>query len=176
MASVYVYRYFGMVLGHVKSKVALISASMQEIADHAAVWTGVNQSDNKSWVQGGVLIDWTNTTKPDHPSAYIEVMPLHQLGSPPVGYKLLQHPVKWGIPVQVKLTRSLTNRRMWTCKVTGVDRDGKNFTITSPKVNIPHPGVDSVLETLGNVQAKALIDGRIVTTKGKPDQEVAPDG
>lgn len=168
MSSVYVYRYFGTVFGRLKANVALVSATMHEVADHAAIWIGVNQPDNKSWVQGGVLIDWTETEAPTDPSAYIEIMPLHVPGTPIKGYRLITHPVKWDAVCKVTLHRDLRNRRMWTCKVTGKDRENKPFTLTSGKVNVPHPGATGTLETLGNVQAKATINGRTITTKKRP--------
>jgi hypothetical protein len=150
-----IYRYFGVVLGYLRRRVTLVSATLDVAGAHAAVWSGCNAPDNTSWVQGGVFLDDINAKVP---SVYIEEK------GPDVknGYQIYSWPMpRYGIPVLVVLTRK-RGTKQWRVTVTW-DVDGTSRSKRSQWITVPHPTIDADLELLGPSQAVAKIGRQTVT-------------
>lgn len=139
------YRYFGLLFGRLRIRVALLEASFAGPNDHAAVWLGASSHDAREWIQAGIEV----STGDEHPFLYVE------RGSMGRQVAFERRPWEFGKPATVRLRRGQGKR--WRASVEGLQsrRRGKI---------IARPSLIATLETLGDAKTVARIGRKQVSS------------
>jgi hypothetical protein len=140
-------RYFGLSAGHIRATVRIDSATLTEST--AVVWAGVNAPRNRTWVQGGVLLD-SETSKP---AAYTEVKYYDNDSDDPDIALSIWPMHRWGESVKVTLLHA---QMFWRTKISWGDE-----TRISPRVRVSSPSKIAVMELIANHNGRARVIAHI---------------
>lgn len=137
------YRYFGIMVGHLKATVALLHVVGLTAGGHSAAWLGASTPDANRWVQAGI------ETTANVPGNYLYIEIGRDGGK---NDSLWTWPTTPGHVARIRLFHHDT---YWLVKVDGHE---------SHRVWIPHGVTVTALEDLSarRMSSLATIDGRLI--------------
>ena len=136
------YRYFGILLGHIKASVALLSVVGLTTGGHGAVWLGASNPQTTHWVQAGV-----ETTGGSDPGYYLYIE---------IGGGSRASLTTWPTtPGHVAHVRLIHHGSYWKVRIDGHE---------SLRIWLPNGSTTAVLEDMspGPMSSVATINGKQV--------------